>query len=69
MGMGRKTVRGSVTIPLYLLISNNFGLDPADDILKVSLEQYARERLTRVQKLARLQIDHGLGIGYNTLLF
>lgn len=39
--------------------------DPPDDLLRKSLEQYARERLSRAQKLARLGIEHDLHIGYD----
>lgn len=63
MGMGRKTVREPVTVTPYSPISNILGLDPPDNVLKESLEQYAQEGLTRAQKLARLGIDHSLHIG------
>ena len=52
MVMGRKYIRELTTISLHLLISDNFGLDPPESILKESLKEYAQEGLSRVQKLA-----------------
>lgn len=44
-------------------------LDPSDDVLKEALEKYAREGLSRPQKLARLGLDLDLYIGYDTHRF
>lgn len=52
MVMGRKYIRELTTISLHLLISDNFGLDPPESILMESLNEYAQEGLSRVQKLA-----------------
>ncbi|EJD38027.1 hypothetical protein AURDEDRAFT_172907 [Auricularia subglabra TFB-10046 SS5] len=40
---------------------------PPDDVLKASLVQYAREGLTRQERLDRLRAEHGLQIGLTTL--
>ena len=67
MAMGRKTVRRSAIITLAVMLI--FWSDPPDNLLRGSLEQYARERLSRAQKLARLGIEHDLYIGYDAHCF
>lgn len=66
MVMGKKSVRELVTVLHLLMLTWIFLLDPSDSVLKESLKQYAQERLSRDQKLARLGIEHGLYIGYNS---
>ncbi|KAG6907095.1 hypothetical protein DXG01_010544 [Tephrocybe rancida] len=43
-------------------------LDPPDDVLKESLHQYAREKLTVQERINRLHVEHGLDIKKSKLM-
>ncbi|EPQ56805.1 hypothetical protein GLOTRDRAFT_104539 [Gloeophyllum trabeum ATCC 11539] len=46
---------------------HNNGVRPPDDVLRESLLQYARERLTLPQRIERLKAEHGYHIGKTKL--
>ena len=60
MAMGLKTVRRQAR---FLGLPESFSLtlsfkDPDDETLKAALHQYAKEKLTTAQRLARLEVEH-----------
>jgi hypothetical protein len=52
------------TMPTFGMTASDTDIGPEEDVLKGSLQQYARERLTLDQRVRRLKDEHNLIIGY-----